>query len=68
MIGSTLKGLRKLFIEIGGSWFPKITDNGLTKLTEIRSWLAHSYLVDNSRAMLLPDAHNDPRIELPFSL
>jgi hypothetical protein len=66
MIGPTLKKLLKLFDEIGLKHFPRIAEDGLEQLKQMRNWLAHSYLIDNSRTLPNPEAHKDLINELRF--
>jgi hypothetical protein len=66
MIGPTLKKLQKLFDEIGLAPLPEKGEEGLEKLRQIRNWLAHSYLIDNSRVLPNPEAHKELISELRF--
>jgi hypothetical protein len=45
---------------------PKKAEEGLEQLRQIRNWLAHRYLIDNSRALPNPGAHKDLISELRF--
>jgi hypothetical protein len=66
MIGPTLKKLKKLFDEMGLAPLPQEGEEGLEKLRQIRNWLAHSYLIDNSWALPNPEAHKELISELRF--
>jgi hypothetical protein len=66
MIGPTLRKLRTLFDEIGLDKYPKKMEEGLDSMRDIRNWLAHSYLIDNSRVLPQGEAHEDLIRELRF--
>lgn len=66
MIGPTLKKLRKLFDDIGLDQHPKKMEAGLDSMRDIRNWLAHGYLIDNSRVLQQGEAYDDLICELRF--
>ncbi len=65
-IGPTLNNLRKLFDEIGLRPYPEKMEEGLDWMRKIRNWLAHSYLIENSRLLPRSEAHEDIISELRF--
>ena len=66
LIGPTLRKLRALFDEIGLDQYPKRMEEGLHSMRDIRNWLVHSYLIDNSRVLPQSDAHENLIRELRF--
>ncbi len=66
MIGRALEKLRTLFDEIGLDQYPKKVEEGLDSMRDIRNWLTHSYLIDNSRVLPQSEAHEDLIRELRF--
>lgn len=66
MIGPTLRKLRTLFDKIGLDQYPKKMEEGLDTMRDIRNWLAHRYLIDNSRVLAQGDVHEDLIRELRF--
>ena len=66
MIGATLKNLRTVFRELGLGQYPKKMEEGLESMRNIRNWLAHSYLIENSRVLPQGEAQEELIRELRF--